>query len=64
MIIYVDNAGGFIMKDLRKFSGTNKSPARLMAGSKVSGKKEKLGPSFSQIWYAHTYVCTYIQYVQ
>ena len=46
------------MKDLRKFSGTNKSPARLMAGSKVSGKKEKLGPSFSQIWYAHMYIHT------
>ena len=36
---YIDNASGFIMKDFRKFSGSNKSPARFMAGSRVLGKK-------------------------
>ena len=35
----IENAGGFIIQDLRKFSGLNKSPVHLMVGSKVSRKK-------------------------
>ena len=35
---FIENAGGFILKDLRKFMGLNKSLARLKARSKVPGK--------------------------
>ena len=52
----IENAGGFIIKDLRKFLCLNKSPAHLMAGSKVPNKKLKPGLSFGQIRYLRTHV--------
>ena len=47
----IENAGGFIIKNLRKFLGSNKSPAHLMAGSKVPDKKKRPRLSFGQIRY-------------
>ena len=53
MIIYRMQPGGLIIKDFRKFLGSNKSPACLMAGSKVPGNELKPGPSFGQIQCVH-----------